>query len=103
MLTVNVRHSKDSCTIHCKGHAGFDIDGKDIVCAAASVLFINTINSIENLTGSDVSIHQKKDNIEAIISIKDEKAEVLLKSMEMGMEEIQKNYKEYLSFTIEEV
>ena len=31
------------------GHAGYDDIGKDIVCAAVSVLVINTLNSIEVL------------------------------------------------------
>ena len=32
------------------GHAGYDDIGKDIVCAAVSVLVINTLNSIERFT-----------------------------------------------------
>lgn len=103
MLTVNVKHCKNSYIVHCIGHAGFDIKGKDIVCAAASVLFINTVNSIENLTDSDVEIDQKENDIKATIFLKDDKAKVLVESMIMGMEEIQKQYKEYLSFTFEEV
>ena len=31
------------------GHAGYDDIGKDIVCAAVSVLVINTLNSIEGV------------------------------------------------------
>ena len=33
-----------------QGHAGFAEAGKDIVCAAVSVLAVNTVNSIEQLT-----------------------------------------------------
>ena len=32
------------------GHAGYAPEGQDIVCAAASVLTINTINAIEQFT-----------------------------------------------------
>lgn len=35
------------------GHAGADEFGKDIVCAAVSVLVINTVNSIEEFTDDD--------------------------------------------------
>ena len=34
----------------CNGHADFAAYGKDVVCAALSVLTINTINSIDQLT-----------------------------------------------------
>ena len=33
----------------CKGHAGSAMSGKDIVCAAISILVINTVNSLEEL------------------------------------------------------
>ena len=37
------------------GHAGYDDIGKDIVCAAVSVLVINTLNSIERFTDDKTS------------------------------------------------
>ena len=36
--------------LSCKGHAGYAKHGTDIVCAAASILVINTLNAIEELT-----------------------------------------------------
>ena len=33
-----------------KGHAGYDEYGKDIVCAAVSVLTVNMANSVEKFT-----------------------------------------------------
>ena len=35
----------------CIGHSGYAEQGEDIVCAAISVLVINTINSLDELTG----------------------------------------------------
>ena len=34
----------------CEGHAGFGYWGQDVVCAAVSMLVINTINGIESFT-----------------------------------------------------
>ena len=39
-----------------KGHAGYAQDGADIVCAAASVLVINTINALERYTNDAFTV-----------------------------------------------
>lgn len=88
----------------CSGHAEYDDMGKDIVCSAVSILTINTANAIEKLTenklkGSDV------DHLSwQFVNIPDEKAELLMDTMLLGLKEIEKNYgNEYLKVLIEEV
>ncbi len=45
----------------CSGHAGFARAGRDIVCAAVSVLVINTVNSIEQFgSGQAFDCKQEK-------------------------------------------
>ena len=39
---------------HVEGHAGYADYGQDIVCSAVSVLVINCINSIDELTDASV-------------------------------------------------
>ena len=39
-----------------EGHAGFAESGQDIVCAAVSMLVINTINSIEQLVSDEYTL-----------------------------------------------
>ena len=36
------------------GHAGFDEEGHDIVCASVSALTVNTVNSLEKFTSDRV-------------------------------------------------
>ena len=38
------------------GHAGYAEAGSDMVCAAVSVLVINTLNSIERFTSDKISL-----------------------------------------------
>lgn len=38
------------CGFTIEGHAGYADEGQDIVCAAVSVLSINTVNAIEQFT-----------------------------------------------------
>ncbi len=40
----------------CHGHAGYADKGEDIVCAALSVLTINTVNSLEQLTQTAMEV-----------------------------------------------
>ena len=47
MIKVNVKvKNKKVYEIIINGHAGYDINGKDIVCAAVSTMAITTINNI---------------------------------------------------------
>ena len=91
----------------CNGHAGFADYGKDVVCAAVSVLTINTINSIDQLTGDQIAVSE--DGSAGIISchfINDisEKTDLLMQSFELGVNSIYKQYgKKYLNIKIKEV
>ena len=94
----------------CDGHAGFAEYGQDIVCAALSVLTINTINSIEAFAGDliDVSSDEDKGIITCSFrnrtgNISDE-ATLLMKSYELGVNGIYEQYvKEFLNIKFEEV
>ena len=57
MITITVKKRKGSyLDFLSKGHAGYAEEGQDIVCAAASILVINTINAIEEFTEDDASL-----------------------------------------------
>lgn len=86
------------------GHAGFDDKGKDIVCAAVSVLVINTINSIEALTSDkfDLNVDEENGFIEFRILTQISKESILLlKSFILGIQGIVKDYgHDYIRLTI---
>ena len=76
-----------------KGHAGYANAGKDIVCAAVSVLGINTVNSIEKLTSAKFKVEESDGNLKFCLITKDSmEANLLLKSFALGLREIQKSY-----------
>ena len=51
MITITVKKRNDTyIEFRIKGHAGYAEEGQDIVCAAVSVLIINTVNSLETFT-----------------------------------------------------
>ena len=73
------------------GHAGYDDIGKDIVCAAVSVLVINTLNSIERFTDDKTSCVSDENSGTVEFRFKDHPshdAALLLDSMILGLEDM---------------
>ncbi len=89
-----------------KGHAGFAGKGKDIVCAAISVLTINAVNSIEKIAKAEADVVQ--DGKEGLIKLRllsepDVKTETILRSLILGLKEVSADYGgRYCKVTIEE-
>lgn len=74
----------------CKGHAGYEDAGKDIVCASVSALTINAVNSVEKLTGDKFTC---KDS-DGYLSFRFEQkpgpeANLIMQSMLIGLQNIE--------------
>ena len=92
----------------CDGHAGFADYGDDIVCASISVLVINTINSLVEITGEHM--HVESDEDAGIIRCRfvnqplKETSKILMDSLVLGLTQIEKQYgKNYCKLIFEEV
>jgi len=101
-----VKNSGKYSSFECKGHAEYDGTGFDIVCAAISILTINTANSICCLT--DTVIEPEEDYGYIYWKFNDDigdDASLLMDSMLLGFKTIEDNYKneKYLTLIIEEV
>ena len=109
MTTIIIRKTvKNEYTgFLCMGHAGYAKEEPDIVCAAVSVLVINTINAIEKLAGqmSDVVQNEETGFIKCDFNDSlNEKSILLMDAMVLGLKEISKAYgKKYLQVKFEEV
>ena len=90
-----------------QGHANYSDYGTDIICSAVSALTINTINSIEQFTSVKFTVdtNQKSGRIDfKITSECDDKSTLLLDSMILGLQGLQKDYgKKYISLNFKEV
>ena len=91
----------------CNGHAKYASESEDIVCAAISILVINTINSIETLTDTQpiVETDQKSGYIHCSFEedVTDD-ATLLLNSMILGLSQIKEQYgTKYIDVKIKEV
>lgn len=108
MTTVTIVRSNGVFkSITVDGHAGFARNGKDIVCAAVSMLVINTINSIEEFTDDDFKglADDKKGRIEfELVSEPSRESIILIDSMILGLTNASEEYgKKYLRLEFKEV
>ncbi len=99
MITVNIYRTEGGIIY------GFRADnhGKDIVCAAVSILTHNAVNSIETFTPCEFTLDIKENGGYMNLIINDLKnghrnkeAELLLESMTLGLLGIQEQYGKHI-------
>ena len=79
----------------CEGHAGYAEHGKDIVCAAASMLSTNTVNAMLKLTSDrpEIKVDQDSAYISCMLKKKpSHDGEMLLKAFDLGVNTIMEQY-----------
>ena len=109
MTTIIIRKTvkKEYTGFICMGHAEYAEGEPDIVCAAVSVLVINTINAIEKLAGqmSEVAQNEETGFIKCdFLDSLNEKSILLMDAMVLGLQDISKAYgRKYLQVKFEEV
>ncbi len=99
---IKVRIEKKENKIYAfevSGHAGYASHGEDIICAAISMLVINTINSIDYLTDDEIILeehNQQTGHIWFKLNIETKpysgETDVLLKSLELGIKSAIEQY-----------
>ncbi|MEG1847300.1 MAG: ribosomal-processing cysteine protease Prp [Lachnospiraceae bacterium] len=106
-VTISKNGSGNYTGFTCIGHAGFADSGKDIVCAAVSMLVINTINSLDQLLKEPFHCASKESTGEITVRFETApsmQAVLLLDSMVLGLTEVKKQYgKKYILLKFEEV
>lgn len=108
MTTVLIKKTDDGYKgFTCTGHAGYAESGSDIVCSAVSVLVINTINAMEAFANERMEvIAGEEDGVIDVTFVNpvNEKTKLLMDTMVLGLESIEKQYrKKYLRLKFEEV
>ena len=93
MIKVNIKAKDGNInSIKISGHAGYDISGKDIVCAAVSSITITTINALIRLDENAIDYVQN-DDLTVIVKKHDEVTSVLIQNMIDLLQELEKDYK----------
>ena len=106
-ITIRVTSTGEYKGFTCIGHANYAAFSKDVVCAAVSVLVINTINSMEELAGEKMDLITNETN--GLIDCRFQHSighdsKLLMDSMVLGLKEIVKQYhSKYVELKFEEV
>ena len=103
MISIEIFRDRDGniLGLRSRGHADYAESGSDVVCAAVSMLVINSLNAIEKFSSTGVKLNDK-DQEEGVIDVNftdlpDEKAEIILDTMLLGLEDVAAQYgKKYL-------
>ena len=94
MISIRIKTDENGYTgFEARGHAEYAEAPNDIICAACSVLMINTVNSLEMIT-KDRVISEDEEGV-LICTFPEglsEKGKVLMDSMVAGLEDIEEEY-----------
>ena len=104
-ITIYQNQNQQFVGFDCLGHAEY-ADDNDIVCAATSALVINCINSIESFTEASFSCDSREEDGMIIFRLTEgfgDDAQLLLKSLILGLQDMESNYEEYIDVIFEEV
>lgn len=82
--------------ISIEGHSGYDVIGKDIVCASVSSIVITSINAILRIDDQAISYKQGDGFIEIKIFKHSNIIDLLIKNMMELLKQLEKQYKKYI-------
>ena len=102
MIKVNVKYeNKHVYELVIKGHAGYDVHGKDIVCASVSSIVICSVEAISKFDINAVDIKQTTNKLEIIINKTDDITNKLILNMINCLKEVEKNIQDdFLKYVV---
>ena len=92
---IKVDLSKENI-ITVSGHSGYEERGKDIVCASVSSIVITTINAIIEIDSDAIDYSDLDNKIIIRVLKEDEIVNKLIKNMILLLEQLEKDYKDYI-------
>ena len=97
MIRLTLRLTGDQITgFDCVGHAGFAQAGRDIVCAAVSILTTTCVNALESV--AKVTPKVQVEDGKMLVSLPDSAghdAQVILRAMRQGLRDLAEEYPRY--------
>ena len=92
-----------------EGHSGWGEEGEDIVCAAVSVLTTTCVNALESVCGVKPRIAEYSEEkgilaftLPEITAAEDEKAQILMKALKQGLEDVAGEFPKNVKLSINE-
>ena len=88
-----------------EGHSGWAESGRDIVCAAASILGCTCVNALESVCGVVPEVTQNDEgiltfNLPRMTEKENEKAQILMGALRQGLEDLTAEYPQNVTLSI---
>lgn len=110
MINIDVIRDKSRAIIgfEIKGHACFDISGKDIVCAAVSAIAYTALGGLKNVAEIEFHYTEQEGKFECCLISTDDfekknKASVIMETTFIGFKQIEKAYSKNVRVVDKEV
>jgi len=109
MIRIHVVRDKKGfiCEFTVKGHAGFRVQGSDIICSAVSAIAYTAVGALEGLAGISGCCEEEgymKCSIPTDISDETaDKVQIILETTVIGFKQIEFSYRKYVTVFDEEV
>ena len=110
MITAVLYREGDNLTgCRLEGHSGWAESGRDIVCAAASILGCTCVNALESVCGviPEITEYNEDKGVLAFelpdrTEAENEKAQILMKALRQGLEDLTTEYPQNVTLSIKE-
>jgi hypothetical protein len=92
MIKINLKYENNLIEfISITGHAGFDIYGKDIVCASVSSIVITSVNAIVRLKNDSIS-YDNSNGLSINVLSHNDVTDTLIDNMVSLLKDLEKQY-----------
>lgn len=95
MIKIQVNENHDVTTIVVSGHAGYDVEGHDIVCAGVSSIVTTTVNAIIRYDEKLIQYESKSGYVKMEVK-HNEFVDLLIENMISLLKEMEEKYKKYI-------
>jgi len=97
---IKVQVNKDGIII--TGHAGYDVYGKDIVCASVSSIVITSINACLRIDKESLNYKEETDKLTIKVTSNNKNILLIIENMIAMLEELTLTYKKNIKIIKEE-
>lgn len=98
MIRAYISHDSDGHFLQVEGHAGYDAEGKDIVCAAVSAVTLSLAIYLQTTGARADTVAQKGDL--RVISGHGDRVHEAFRLTAIGLSEIAKKYPEHVQVRV---
>ena len=110
MITAVLYREGDNLTgCRLEGHSGWAESGRDIVCAAASILGCTCVNALESVCGVIPEITEYNEDsgvlafeLPPMTEKENEKTQIVMKTLRQGLKDLAEAYPQNVTFSIKE-